>query len=82
MAYQPYFWPLHQTVDECIVTRAPCLKICRRVQRGVDGAAQALHGSLQRSQHITNIGEDELYTIFWINEFFNPEDADTFFENV
>ena len=31
---------------------------------------------------ITNIGKDELYTIFWINEFYNSEDADTFFENV
>ena len=34
------------------------------------------------THNIKNIGEEELYTIFWINEFFNPEDADTFFENV
>jgi len=34
------------------------------------------------THNITNIGEDELYTIFWINEFFNPEDADTYFEKV
>ena len=32
------------------------------------------------THNITNIGKDELYTIFWINEFFDPEDPDTFFE--
>ena len=31
---------------------------------------------------IKNIGTDELYTIFWINEFFDADDADTFFEDV
>jgi UDP-2-acetamido-2,6-beta-L-arabino-hexul-4-ose reductase len=31
---------------------------------------------------ITNTGQDDLYTIFWINELYNPEDPDTFFENV
>lgn len=30
--------------------------------------------------NITNIGEDVLYTIFWISEQYNPEDADTYFE--
>jgi UDP-2-acetamido-2,6-beta-L-arabino-hexul-4-ose reductase len=34
------------------------------------------------THNITNIGEDELYTIFWINEHFNPDDPDTFFETV
>ncbi len=34
------------------------------------------------THNIKNIGEDELYTIFWINEHFNSEDADTFFEEV
>ena len=34
------------------------------------------------THNIKNIGEEELYTIFWINEFFNPEDADTYFETV
>ena len=34
------------------------------------------------THNITNIGNDDLYTIFWINEFFNPDDPDTFFENV
>jgi UDP-2-acetamido-2,6-beta-L-arabino-hexul-4-ose reductase len=34
------------------------------------------------THNITNIGDDELITLFWINEFFNPDDADTFFEKV
>ena len=32
------------------------------------------------THNITNIGNDELYTMFWINEFYNPDDPDTFFE--
>jgi len=32
--------------------------------------------------NITNTGTEELYTIFWINEFYDPEDPDTFFEKV
>ncbi len=34
------------------------------------------------THNITNIGEDELYTQFWINEWYNPEDGDTYFEEV
>lgn len=34
------------------------------------------------SHNITNKGNDDLYTIFWINEFFNPDDPDTYFEKV
>lgn len=34
------------------------------------------------THNIKNIGEEELYTIFWINEPYNPEDADTYFETV
>ena len=34
------------------------------------------------THNIKNIGEDELYTNFWINEFFDPEDPDTFMETV
>ena len=34
------------------------------------------------THNITNIGEEELVTLFWINEFFNPEDPDTFYERV
>ena len=34
------------------------------------------------THNITNAGDDELITLFWINEFFNPDDPDTFFEKV
>jgi UDP-2-acetamido-2,6-beta-L-arabino-hexul-4-ose reductase len=34
------------------------------------------------THNIKNIGEEDLYTIFWINEFYNPEDADTYFVEV
>lgn len=34
------------------------------------------------THNITNIGDEELITLFWINEPFNPEDPDTYFEDV
>jgi UDP-2-acetamido-2,6-beta-L-arabino-hexul-4-ose reductase len=34
------------------------------------------------THNIKNTGEDELYTVFWINEFYNEADPDTYFENV
>ena len=34
------------------------------------------------THNITNTGNDELITLFWINEFFDPEDPDTYFEIV
>lgn len=34
------------------------------------------------THNIKNIGEEELYTIFWINEAFNPLDPDTYFLEV
>jgi len=34
------------------------------------------------THNITNIGDEELYTIFWINEHYVAEDGDTFFEKV
>ena len=34
------------------------------------------------THNITNTGLEDLYTIFWINELFNPDDPDTFFEKV
>lgn len=34
------------------------------------------------THNIKNIGEEDLYTIFWIDEPFNPADADTYFEEV
>lgn len=34
------------------------------------------------THNITNTGDEELFTIFWINEQFNPDDPDTYFEPV
>ncbi len=34
------------------------------------------------THNIKNIGDEDLYTIFWIDEPFNPEDADTYFVEV
>ena len=34
------------------------------------------------THNITNIGDKELYTIFWINEHYDANDPDTYFEKV
>lgn len=34
------------------------------------------------THNITNTGKDDLVTLFWINEFFDPDDPDTFYEDV
>lgn len=34
------------------------------------------------THNIKNIGDEVLYTNFWINEAYNPDDADTYFEEV
>ncbi len=34
------------------------------------------------THNIKNTGTEDLYTIFWINEAYNSEDPDTYFENV
>jgi UDP-2-acetamido-2,6-beta-L-arabino-hexul-4-ose reductase len=58
------------------------------------GTTEVLHFELDGKQpafvdmpvwythNITNTGSDELLTLFWINEFFDPSDPDTFFEKV
>lgn len=34
------------------------------------------------THNITNVGNEDLLTLFWINEFFDPNDPDTYFEKV
>lgn len=34
------------------------------------------------THNITNTGDEDLYTIFWISELYDPADPDTFFEQV
>lgn len=49
----------------------------------MDGSAPAyVDMPVWYTHNIKNIGTEELYTIFWINEPYNPEDADTYFEEV
>ena len=37
---------------------------------------------IYHTHNITKFGTAELVTLFWINEHFNPDDPDTFFEEV
>jgi UDP-2-acetamido-2,6-beta-L-arabino-hexul-4-ose reductase len=49
----------------------------------LDGAEPAyVDMPIWYTHNIKNIGDEELYTIFWIDEPFNPEDADTYFLEV
>ena len=49
----------------------------------LDGEAPAyVDMPIWYTHNIKNIGDDVLYTNFWINEFFDPNDPDTYFENV
>ena len=34
------------------------------------------------THNITNIGDDILYTVFWISEHYNADDGDTYFEKI
>jgi UDP-2-acetamido-2,6-beta-L-arabino-hexul-4-ose reductase len=34
------------------------------------------------THNINNVGDEELCTIFWINEHYDANDPDTFFEKV
>jgi UDP-2-acetamido-2,6-beta-L-arabino-hexul-4-ose reductase len=34
------------------------------------------------THNIRNVGDEELYTVFWINEMFNPDIPDTYYEEV
>ena len=34
------------------------------------------------THNITNVGSEDVYTIFWISEFYNPDDPDTYYEKV
>lgn len=34
------------------------------------------------THNIKNVGSEDLYTIFWINEPYDPKDSDTYFEDV
>lgn len=49
----------------------------------VDGSAPvAIDMPTLWTHQITNVGESELYTMFWSNEIFDPNNADTYSESV
>ena len=49
----------------------------------LDGAEPAyVDMPVWTTHNIKNIGDDELITLFWINEPFDPDDSDTYFEDV
>ena len=76
------------------IERFTVIKGSARIQLRKIGTAEILNFDLDGSEpayvdmpvwythNITNTGNDELYTQFWINEWYNPEDGDTFFEKV
>jgi UDP-2-acetamido-2,6-beta-L-arabino-hexul-4-ose reductase len=37
---------------------------------------------IHHTHNITNTGNDNLLTLFWTNEFYDPQDSDTYFESV
>ena len=49
----------------------------------IDGASpQFVDMPIWHTHNIKNIGDEILITLFWINEPYNPDDADTYFVNV
>lgn len=72
----------------CVVSGHACIKLRRIgtekvIEYKVTGEQPSwIEMPIYYTHNITNIGDTELVTLFWINEHFNPEDPDTFFEKV
>jgi UDP-2-acetamido-2,6-beta-L-arabino-hexul-4-ose reductase len=76
-------------IERFIVIRGQAVIELRRI-----GKSEKLHFELNGNQpsfvdmpiwhthNITNVGDEELITLFWINEFFDQEDPDTYYETV
>ena len=76
-------------IERFIVIRGKAIIELRRI-----GTSEVLHFELDGEQpafvdmpvwythNITNTGDEELITLFWINEFYDPDDPDTYFEKV
>ncbi len=76
-------------VERFVVLKGKALIQLRRIGTGevhnyeLDGSDPAyVDMPVWYTHNITNTGSDDLYTLFWINEFFDPGDADTFYEVV
>ncbi len=76
------------------IERFTVIKGKARIQLRRIGTSEVLDFELDGSQpafvdmpvwythNITNVGDDTLYTQFWISEWYDPADPDTFFEKV
>lgn len=76
-------------IERFIVIKGKAVIALRRI-----GTSEILHFELNGenpsfvdmpvwyTHNIKNIGDEELITLFWINEFYNPDDPDTYFEDV
>lgn len=76
------------------IERFTVIKGSARIQLRKIGTAEILNFDLDGSEpayvdmpvwythNITNTGTEDLYTQFWINEWYDPEDGDTFFEKI
>jgi len=72
----------------CVVSGQASIKLRRIgtdkvIEYNVSGEQPAwVEMPIYYTHNITNTGDSELVTLFWINEHFNPNDPDTFFEKV
>ena len=72
----------------CVVSGNACIKLRRVgtdkvIEYNVSGDQPAwVEMPIYYTHNITNTGDTELVTLFWINEHFNPDDPDTFYEEV
>ncbi|CCK78980.1 polysaccharide biosynthesis C-terminal domain-containing protein [Desulfobacula toluolica] len=71
------------------VVKGKCLIQLRRIgtnnviEYELDGKAPAFVDiPIWYTHNIVNIGDEDLYTFFWINEFYDHNDPDTYFEKV
>lgn len=76
-------------VERFVVIKGKARIQIRRIGTGkvlnfeLDGSEPAyVDMPIWHTHSISNIGTDDLYTIFWISEFYDPSDPDTFFEEV
>ena len=54
----------------------------RVVEYVVDGRPAIVEIPIFRTHNIENTGGEDLLTLFWVNEIFDPGDSDTYFEEV
>jgi UDP-2-acetamido-2,6-beta-L-arabino-hexul-4-ose reductase len=72
----------------CVVSGRASIKLRRIgtdkvIEYEVSGEQPAwIEMPIYYTHNITNVGQSELVTLFWINEHFNPDDPDTFYEKV